>query len=380
LHFPNGTFVVSRSRLTTERVARDDESAAFSWIPHLESVIIGPDAPEVPVMTRCNTLQPRYVLVVLAAWMIGGKSSAPADDPKKSVVVLEVRGTIVPVRHVAVSPIAAGQVTLLLIEEGQKVKQGEVLARLDDTLARIDVRRAEARLAAARARLALLKAGPPKEEEAAAQSAVAQAEETLKYRQSVLKRYQDAAVKGVVKVSVLDEEAQNVKAARAQVETAKYRLQALRKGPRPEEVAVGEAKVKQAEAELQLAQHRLDQTTIRAPFEGTVLTRKAEVGSFVNPLAFSAGAQICQIADLRQMEVVVDVTERDLARIQRGKPCLIRADAHPNVAYKGVVARLSPVANRDKGTVAVRIRIEIPEKDESLLPNMSAIVTFLEKE
>jgi len=260
-------------------------------------------------MTGHNFFRSVVALGLLAA------SDAPtcrtyADDPKP--VVLEVKGYFVPTHQAAVGPVTGGRVAEVRVREGQKVKKGDVLARLDDTPAQLDVERAEARVSAAKARLGLLKPGAAKEEAAAAR-------------------------------------------------------------------AVAEAEVEEAVALLKKAAYILDTMTVRAPFDGTVLAVRVEAGTYVNPLAFAAAGHVCEIAK-PGLEVEVDVGERDLFRVFPGQPCRIQSDANPKVVYQGKVLRLLPVANRAKGSVGVRVAVEIPGNDDSVRPEMAAVVSFLKKE
>jgi HlyD family secretion protein len=311
----------------------------------------------------------------LAAWLV--LAPARADEPKPPRAVLEAKGYLVPARLAAVGPRSAGQVTQVLVEEGQKVKQGDVLAKLDDTLAKVDVQRAEAKLMVARARLALLKVGPPAEEVAAARAAVEQAEAETKLAQATLQRVEKLVADGSAPPTLLDKSRADVIAARGRLDKARSALDLLTKERRPEEVAVAEAECKVAEADRHRAAYLLDGMTVRAPFDGTVLSRKVDVGSFINPALPGAAATVCEIANLREMEVEVDIAEGDLAKVQRLQPCLVRVDALPNVTYKGAVVRVLPIVNRAKGTVAVRVRIDVPEKDEMLRAGMSALVVLL---
>jgi multidrug efflux pump subunit AcrA (membrane-fusion protein) len=100
------------------------------------------------------------------------------------------------------------------------------------------------------------------------------------------------------------------------------------------------------------------------------------VGSRIDPGAPQLAASLCDLADLRALEVELWVQERDLAKIARGQPCQVRLEAFPQTTYPGRVARLLPVADRSRGAVGVRVRLEVPEKDELLRPEMAALVTI----
>jgi RND family efflux transporter MFP subunit len=146
------------------------------------------------------------------------------------------------------------------------------------------------------------------------------------------------------------------------------------------DTVIASAAVEAAKGRLELARWYLDGTIIRAPITGTVLVKRAEVGSFVNPRGLSGVQALCEMADLRRLEVDVSLQERDLPRVSKGQPCQVRLDAYPKTTYRGVVVRLLPVADRAKGAVNVRVRLEVPEKDEQLRPDMRALVQFLSKQ
>jgi RND family efflux transporter MFP subunit len=245
---------------------------------------------------------------VLIAVLVSPSSTAAADEPKLGKVVLEAKGYLVPATQVIVIPKVAGEVVEIRIEEGQQVKRGEVLARLD-----------------------------PTEYEAALQ--LARAELTL---------------------------------AEAELAKAKDGL--------PADVAIGEAKVKVAQAKLAIAQYRLACTAIRAPMAGTVVVKRAEVGTRLDPHGFSVPATLCHLSDLRTLDVEIWVQERDLAKVAQGQPCLIRMEAIPDATYKGTVVRILPVADRARGAVGLRVRVDVPNGDHRLRPELSALVQFLAKE
>ena len=233
-----------------------------------------------------------------------------ADKPAPNNIALEIKGYLVPARQVAVSPKVAGEVVELPIEEGQKVKKGEVLARLD----RAEFE-AELRLAQARLRLA---------------------------------------------------EAHVIKA---------------KEGGRVPDVAIARANVEVAKAEVGIAELRLDGCTVRAPVGGTVLVKRVEVGTRVDPRGSSmVSTTVCELADLQAMDVELSVNERDVPLLEKGKNCLIRMPAYPRTSYKGRVVRFLPVADRAKGCVTVRVRVEVPAGDDRLRPESAVLVQVLRKE
>jgi multidrug efflux pump subunit AcrA (membrane-fusion protein) len=170
---------------------------------------------------------------------------------------------------------------------------------------------------------------------------------------------------------------------KAELNIAKARLELARaraEKSKGETVAIARAEVAVAAAAVEKAFWRFDATVIRAPISGTILTKRAEVGSVLNPAAFNVSASICEMADLRELEVDVSVPERDIGKIAKGQSCSIRPEAFPATQYKGKVSRLMPVADRARGALAVRVRVAVPNGDTRLRPEMAALVTFFDRD
>lgn len=175
------------------------------------------------------------------------------------------------------------------------------------------------------------------------------------------------------------------KRAQAKVAAARARLEECRasaqdkKGLRNLRLEVSQAELAAAEAECAKAKWLLDGTEIRAPISGTILTKHAEQGNTVIPTAFGLKVSICDMADLTKMEVDLCIQERDFPRIFKGQKCKVTSEAIPGVTYKGQVSRILPVADRAKGAIPVRVRIEAPKDDGVLRPEMGVTVSFLGK-
>jgi RND family efflux transporter MFP subunit len=135
-----------------------------------------------------------------------------------------------------------------------------------------------------------------------------------------------------------------------------------------------------AQANLRVAEVALDQTLIRAPFDGVVLTRNANVGDNITPFsnALDTKGAVVTIADMDTLEVEADVSEGQLGRIRIGMPVEIQLDAVPGERFPGAVSRMVPTVDRAKATVLVKIRFT--QRDARILPDMSAKVSFLDKE
>jgi len=177
-----------------------------------------------------------------------------------------------------------------------------------------------------------------------------------------------------------DEYEAALRLARAELKLAEAGLAKAKEGADKAELVIAQAKVEVAQARIAVAEHRLDCTVIRAPIDGTVLAKRAAVGTLINPKAYQVPASLCDMADLRTMDVEVWVGERDLAKVAKGQPCRIRLEAFPRATYRGRVDRLLPVASRALGALAIRVRLEVPDGDERLRPELGAIVQIVAKE
>jgi len=252
-----------------------------------------------------------------------------SNGPNAGAPILTASGYLVARKQSVVSSRIQGRITKLLVEEGSVVKEGDVLATLDnaDYLAAIAKVKADI-------------------EYAKADLAEAQRQERLQ--------------EGLFKDKVTSQDA--LDAAKAKV-------------------ALAQASIEQNKANLQIQQANLDFTTIRAPFAGIVVKKMTEAGESVAPIppgvniSTSSGA-IVAIADMNSLEAEVDVNESNVAQLQSGQPAEITVQAIPNHTYKGILRQVIPTADRTKATVTVKVHIV--DKDKYLKPEMSCNVTFLE--
>jgi multidrug resistance efflux pump len=306
----------------------------------------------------------------------GGSSAAIASSGE---VVLESKGYIIPAHQIQVSPKISGMVVKLDIEEGKRVKKGDILAQLETVDYESDRDHAKAAVATAKHRLLELENGSRREEIAAARAELAESEAQLK--QLFLDWKRSSTLKNSTALAVRDYElAQGAyEAMDRRAERLRQALELMVKGPRIERIDAARADLKQAEADLVKAEWRLDSCTIRAPVSGTILTKKAEEGNIVNPIAFNISASLCDLADLSDLEIELDIQERDVSKVVKDQRCKIRPEAFPDRVYEGRVSRLMPIANRSKGAVPVRVKVTVPHDEEGvyLKPEMGAVVSFL---
>ncbi|MCI0457375.1 MAG: efflux RND transporter periplasmic adaptor subunit [Gemmataceae bacterium] len=293
-------------------------------------------------------------------------------------------GVVVPARQLRVSPKVPGQIVELLIDEGTQVKAGQVLARLERTAYELEYKQAVAQVERRRALLAAEQAQGAKHEEqikqaeAALQEAAAQRE----HRQAEATRLQALVKARAVTAEVAQEAEAQLRMAAARLQQAVASLKVLQKAPRQERVAAARAALAATEAQRDLAKFRLDSTEVRAPIRGIILAKQVQVGDFVRPDALVEGRSVslCELADLAQLEAVVQVPEADLAKVFAGQKCTIRVGAIPGTVYQGRVVRIAPTISPSTRTLPVRVRMEIPKADRMVRPGMHAVVKLLAKE
>ncbi|MGB9627704.1 MAG: efflux RND transporter periplasmic adaptor subunit [Thermodesulfobacteriota bacterium] len=261
--------------------------------------------------------------------------------PSQVVSLLNASGYVVAQRKAAIASKVTGRLVALMVEEGSRVKEGQIIARLEneDVLAARD--QAEANLKAARATL---------------EAAKAELEEATR----IFNRNKQLVVRGVI--------------ARAEYETSEARYLKAQAS-----VASAEAGIRASLAALKGTEVALEYTLIRVPFEGVVLTKNADIGDIITPLGAAANAKaaVVTIADLNSLQVEVDVSETNLGLVKMGQPCEIQLDAIPESRFKGVVHAVVPTIDRSKATVMVKVRFL--ERDHRILPEMRAKVTFLSR-
>ncbi|MBA3357242.1 MAG: efflux RND transporter periplasmic adaptor subunit [Pyrinomonadaceae bacterium] len=292
--------------------------------------------------------------------------------------VLSVSGYVVAHHKIAVGAKVMGRVKWIGVEKGDRVQQGQILVRLEDNEFRAQVNQARANLAAAQARLDQLRAGSRPQEKLKDRAGVLQAQATLTNAEAEYERTDKLYRAGVASKSELDQTTAQRDTARALVEAARQASAITDIGPRAEEIRAGAAQVQQMRAALDYAQTQLGDTQIKAPVSGTVLQRIVETGEMVTPSAIGesgARTSVVALADLNDLQIELDISQADFARLKMDQRAEIIPEAFPNLKYSGFIAEIAPEANRAKATVQVKVKVENP--DDQLRPEMNARVNFL---
>jgi RND family efflux transporter MFP subunit len=331
-----------------------------------------------------------YLLIVLVAvgailWRQGyaRKLLAPkalelkvvtVQSDLSSAIVLDTSGYLMAQTKVQILPKIPGTILEMHIDEGTKIKKGDLLVQLDAKEFAADLAASKASLAQAKARLDEMVAGARPDEIHQAESLLTQAQARSKFALQDFERAQQ--LYGTISKQEFDRSKSNYDEAKANVEHQEQALSLLKAGARIEQVDGAKADVARCQANVDRAQVWFDSTRIASPIKGTVLEKHAELGERVNPEVIAAG--LCTIADLSEMEVEVDVQERELTNVSIGQPCRIEPEAYPGQFYQGRVARIMPVANRQRGVV--QIRVKVINNDDKLLPDMNCRVVVLKAE
>jgi RND family efflux transporter MFP subunit len=300
--------------------------------------------------------------------------------PNSGNIVLTAGGYIIPRRRIEVSSKISGRVEELLIDKGDVVKIGQVLARLDDREYLAQLAQAKANKLAAQARLNQAIAGSRPEEIKRAQAAVEQAEATVRTTQINLDRAKSLHKSGVLPKQALDDAQNAYDVAVAQAKVARANFELARLGPRVEEIDLARAQSAEADANVKWLETQLDNTIIRAPVDGTVLDRLVEKGEMVTTGYVSgrgAKSAFVSLANLRELEVELDINESDIPRVHLEQECSVSPDSYPDRKYKAHVREIAPEANRQKATIQVKVSIDDPDK--FLRPETNAKVNFLEE-
>lgn len=296
----------------------------------------------------------RWLKIVLALLVAGAAlalanrfGGAPAVEtssvvlayPSQDFTLLNATGYAVAQRKAAISSKASGRLEWLGVLEGSHVKQNELIARLEsrDVSAALDQASANVRLA---------------------QANLGQGEAELRDAEQAYRRSLDLLQQHYISAASHD-------AAQARHLKARAAINGY------------QAAIAAAQAARQTAQVALDQTLIRAPFDGVILTRNANVGDNITPFSSATDSKgaVVTMADMDTLEVEADVSESNLGKIRVDQPCEIQLEAFPELRLAGVVSRMVPTVDRAKATLLVKVRFV--ERDPRILPDMSAKVAFL---
>ncbi len=288
-------------------------------------------------------------LLLATGWFFAGKSRPQSVElatvaqayPSQVVTVLNATGRVSAQRKASVSTKATGRLEFLGVREGSVVKAGEIIARIENKDVTATQDQAQAALRASKANL----------EQGLAEMRDAQAN---------LTRSKDLAAKNFISSATLDTAAARFDKSKASVASLNGAIDV-------------------AQANLRATAVAVEQTMIRAPFDGVVLTKNANVGDIITPFSSAADSKgaVVNMADMDTLEVEADVSETSIGKITVGMPVEIQLDAFAELRLAGKISRMVPTIDRSKATLLVKV--EFLERDPRVLPDMSAKVAFLSR-
>ena len=309
---------------------------------------------------------------------------AAAESSDVGGTVLSATGYIVAHHTINVNSKVTGRLAWIGVEKGDKVKEGQVLVRLEDEEFRASYDQAKGALDNARAYFDELEHGSRPEEIQEAQHNLDEARATLVNDKLTLDRTKELSSAGVVSRQALDDATAKFDSDQQRVNSLDKAFQLMKIGPRAEELARARGSLAQAQGQLDYAKSQLDATMIRAPVTGTILDRTAEKGELITAQFASAAAggpqgSVVSLADLNDLQVELDIAQADFARLSPKQKGIVTTDTYPDKTYDGEIAQISPEANRQKATVQVKVQVLNPGKypDVFLRPEMNATVKFL---
>lgn len=286
----------------------------------------------------------------------------------------------VDIRTVNMSFRVGGRLAALQVDEGDAIKAGATLGELDQGPYQNALLQAQANVAAAQAKFDLIIAGYRDEEIAQAAAQVNQAQAAADYAQNFYQRQQGLWARRVVSANELENARSSSDQAKATLKAARDKLSQYKKGNRPQEIAQAQASLQQAKAQLAQSQLDLQDTTLIAPSDGTILTRAVEPGSMLN-----AGSTVLTLSLTRPVWVRAYVNEVSLNQAKPGTELLVYTDGRPDQPYHGKIGFVSPTAEFTPKTVETpdlrtdlvyRLRIIVTDADDALRQGMPVTVKF----
>jgi len=319
----------------------------------------------------------RTVLIILVALAViaGGYLYLRMATDQTADTTLRISGNI-EAHESVVSFKVQGRITELAVQEGQYVKQGDLLARLDDDDFRQQVSVDEAMVGTRDAELQLAIAGSRIQEIQAAKQSLLDARADLELKQAEFRRRRALLTEQGVSREDVDNASTQLKRAQATYERIKQTYDQIVEGTRKEEIAVRRANLAFAREALQMSRVKLSYTVLSAPVSGVVLVRQAELGEVV-----SAGTPVATIADVDHLWMRGYLNETDLGRVKWGQSATIHTDTYPDKAYQGRVSFISSQAeftpksvetHKERVTLVYRMKIDLDNPNHELKPGMPA--------
>jgi HlyD family secretion protein len=291
---------------------------------------------------------------------------ATAEGANIGGVVLTATGYIIPHHKIEANSKVTGRVAWIGVEKGDKVKEGQVLVRLEDQEFRAQYDQARGAADSARAQLEQLQHGSRPEEIQQTEHNLSEARATAANDKLTLDRTKKLVAQAVLSQQALDDATAKYEASQQRVHSLEQSYQLSKLGPRAEEIARAQGALTQAEGQAAYAKSQLDATVIRAPISGTILERSVEKGELLTGQFASAARPVFSLANLEDIQADLDVAQDDFAKLSPHQKAVVTVDAFPDLKWDGVIAEVSPEANRQKATIEVKVQILRPEMNTTV--------------
>ena len=382
---------------------------------HYDLTDVGEKPMQVPLFGKLNKPNPWIIGLITASGLLGTtitayfalQGLAPKSDlsnltveVKSQDLPVEIKGSgvVQAVRKINLGPKDSGKIAKLYVDEGDKVKQDQLIAQMDSEQFQAQVNQYKAALKKAEADLKQRRTGNRPQEIAKAKAEVTknkaqvtEARSRLALASQQVKRKRYATEQGAIARDELDQALteernarDNLKAAEATLAVAQQELALQRQGYRQEEIAQSEAGVAQAAAQLSYYQTQLENTLVRAPFAGVITRRFAQAGDFVTPTtsaSTSDGATSASIAELSSgLEVEAKIPEASIAQIKPNQEVEIISDAYPDDTFKGKVRLIAPRAiqenQQNNNITSFRVKVNLQTGQDKLIAGMNVRLQF----
>jgi HlyD family secretion protein len=324
----------------------------------------------------------RYVYAMLNASTeveVVRLASASSAGARGGDVILNATGYIIAAHKIQVASKVLGRVAWIGVDKGDKVREGQVIVRLEDEEYKAQLQQARGRQQALEARLTELETGSRPEELDRSRAELEEARANVENAKVNLDRNERLAAEGVVAKQTLDDAKARYDREVARMNAIQKSMELVRIGPRREQIDAVRGQLVEARGSVAFFQNQLDNTVIKAPVTGTILERAVEKGEFVTTsFVGERGAKgyVVSLADLNDLQVELDISQNDFAKLGPTQKGIVTTDAYPDRKYEGVINEISPEANRQKATVQVKVKVTNP--DDYLRPEMNASVAFID--
>lgn len=329
---------------------------------------------------RKNIIRIVLALVIIAIAVVAGllwhsnyagRAGTFTVEESSLLSGVTVSGTIRCKQQLAVAAEVIANIELIPVKEGQHVKKGQILVKLDDSVLTAESAKADARVELARRKLAELRAGTRKEEITKAGEAIKRAQADLSFAQKEHTRHVDAHKRGGATMSELNRSATRLEKAKSELNAAQAHLDLLRAGSRPEEIETALAEVHLADADLKQCEVLRKKHILRATHDGIVTKKYVHVGEIVSP-----GQVLLHVDNIEDIEIRAQVQESQLLGVKHGSKAQVIADAYPKNPLDAIVQEILPRVDPEQGTITVLMKLT-EKPSVVLMDGMAADITIV---